>query len=226
MNNISFHNFPKGVIQLIVLPLTSFLFFGGCFVISFNPTFNELTPQQQKERQPKTFSGMDYLNALQSSDTITSYENIKLYSADKSVVDELLTISKKKIVWVVLNKSGCNYFEDSISHILRVYKNVSDDIDLKFLSADSWFVSIAYKRNLFNNGYKHPIFILDIYKYSPEYDFDARCKKIVSEFNPAKVAIIDQVDAVNFNLIFNSKDSLIDVIPGFITEKALRKYLE
>ncbi|MBK7037210.1 MAG: hypothetical protein KBF42_03810 [Chitinophagales bacterium] len=129
-------------------------------------------------------------------------------------------------MWIVLCKSGCNYFEDNIDSILNVYKNVSEEIDIKFLSADSWFVTIAFKRNLFNQGYKQPLFTLGINKYYPEYDFDARCKKIINEFDPTKGFIVEDVDGINYNLIFDEQDLLREVIPGLIMEERLRKYLE
>lgn len=226
MNIFCFSKLQRRVIQLIVLPLLCFCCIGGCFIISFNTPFNNLTPQQKSERQPEIFYDFEYINALLNSDTITVFENIKLYSADKMVIEKVLDISTKKFVWVVLCKSGCNYFEDNIAQILNVYKTVSEDIDIKFVSADSWFVTIAYKRNLFNNGYKQPLFTLDINRYYPEYDFDARCKIIINELSPTKGSIIDQVDGINFNLIFNTQDSLVEVLPGFITEEKLKKYLE
>lgn len=220
------YNNTRRVISISVITILCFFCIAGCFIISFNPPFNSLTAEQQKDRQPQIFNEFAYANALISSDTITRFENITLYSADKNDIEDVLAISNKKLVWVVLCKSGCNYFEENIPSILNVYNNVSDVIDIKFLSADSWFVTIAFKRNLFNHGYKQPLFTLDINTYSPEYDFDARCKKIINEFDPTKGYIVDDVDGINYNLIFDEQGLLIEVIPGFITEEMLRNYLK
>ena len=114
----------------------------------------------------------------------------------------------------------------STEQIFSLELDVSEEIDIKFLSADSWFVTIAFKRNLFNQGYKQPLFTLGINKYYPEYDFDARCKKIINEFDPTKGFIVEDVDGINYNLIFDDQDLLREVIPGLITEERLRKYLE
>lgn len=110
--------------------------------------------------------------------------------------------------------------------ILDVYKNVEEQVDIIFLSADSWFVINSYKRNLFNAGFRNPLFILDINQYYPEYHFEARCKKFIKEFNPTKNYIIDEFDNINYNLIFNSNDSLIEIIPGFIDLNSINKYLK
>lgn len=220
------YNNKRRVISISVITILCFLCIAGCFIISINTPFNKLSPEQQKQRQPEIFNEFVYTNAILSSDTITRFENINLYSADKNDIDDVLEISNKKFVWIVLCKSGYNYFEDNITSILNIYKIFSHEIDIKFLSADSWFVTIAFKRNLFNHGYKQPLFTLDINKYFPEYDFDARCKQIINEFDPTKGSIVDEVDGVNYNLIFDGQDSLIEVIPGFMKEEMLLNYVK
>lgn len=226
-SNLIQKTFQQFTVYIPTILLTCFIInMQSCFIVSFNPKFTELSSEQQKERQPEIFDLAAYLNDFENSGTISSYNNMPLYIADKNIIEQILDNSTSKLTWIVLNKNGCNYFEESISQILNVYKNLEGQADIIFLSADSWFVTISYKRNLFNAGYRNSIFTLHINQYYPEYDFTAKCKKIVTEFNPAKKYIIDEFDNINYNFIFNSKDSLIEIIPGFIDLESINKYLE
>lgn len=91
----------------------------SCIIVSFNPKFTELSPEQQKERQPKSFVLPVYLNDFENSDTISYYQNIPLYIADKNIIEQILDNSTSRLTWIVLNKNGCNYFEESISKNFR-----------------------------------------------------------------------------------------------------------
>ncbi|MFI5171075.1 MAG: hypothetical protein ACHQFW_01725 [Chitinophagales bacterium] len=214
----------KALIRVIFITLFPALLY-GCFLISFNPRFSELTPQQQQLRQPEVYSTPAYQRALTHTDTVKTYEDLKLFIADEEVFRDVLLISKSNLLWVVLNKNGCNYFEDSIASILNLHEKCKLYTDLKFVSADSWFVTISYKRHLINAGYTDPIFILELDTAINENDFNERCRKFIAAFDTERSKIIDEEDGVIYNLIFNEKDSLVEITEGMISETKIKSCL-
>ncbi len=184
-------------------------------MLSINPTYGSLTPSQQAQRMPKSFNAEQFLKIMTAEVVITPKKSsdVILYSIEKKDLDYILKKSPQDYKRIILFLNGCSYVEENLASIINSCNQTKESVSNYFVSADSWFTTISFRENMYLNEYFLPVFTLDIYKYSPEYDYESRCNKLISEYNNS----INYTSSNVLNLFFNERDSLYNIYTGIVS---------